>query len=95
MDLEQATESTLAKAAARLLTPLLLSIIAVLLGVLGTQFSGRQAKQGESIEAIDRRTLVMEERMNNVVLAQVQANAREIQQLKTRLDTIERATRTP
>lgn len=95
MDLEKATESTLAKASARLLTPLLLSIIAVLLGVLGASFSKAQTAQGEKIEQIDKRTLVMEERLNTFVLHQVQNNSNEIVELKRRMDQWERTTKTP
>ena len=95
MDLETATESTLAKASARLLTPLLLSIVAVLLGVLGSSFTKTQREQGDQINTIDRRTLVMEERLNNSLLNQVQSNGREIQEIKRRIDIIERASKIP
>jgi hypothetical protein len=88
--LERAAESTLAKAAARILVPLLISIVGTLLLVLASQVRADVAELRDVQNEQGRDIAIIKTRLDTQVLQQVQANTKNIEKIDERVQRIER-----
>ena len=95
MDIEAATESTLAKAITRFVVPLLLSIIGTLLIWLVSDVRSTQAQQKQELQAVsvqvgdvDRKVELINSKVENGLIWR-------ISDLERRLQHVESAARTP
>ncbi|PBJ83713.1 hypothetical protein CMZ84_04280 [Lysobacteraceae bacterium NML93-0399] len=95
MDLQEATDSTLAKAVTRFVVPVLLTIIGTVLGWMVSDVRGNQAQQQQELSAltvklerVDSKVELMNSKVDNGLIWR-------ISELERRLQHVESAARTP
>lgn len=88
--LERAAESTLAKAAARILVPLLVSVVGALLLAMASQMRTDVAQLRDGQNEQGRDIAIIKTRLDTQVLQQVQTNTKNIEKIDERVQRIER-----
>lgn len=95
-------ESTQAKAIARILVPLVTIVCLPLIGFFGIRAFSVLDATVEKVNRIDTRTQVMDERMNNFIVSQIQAESKrndvqdgDLRDHTRRLEQLERTVKLP
>jgi hypothetical protein len=109
MDLQHAADSTTAKVSARILMPIMIGVLTLLVSMLGwlmvrfvntfdaAQLELRQAQGavGIQVNQIDKKVDLMTQRVDQMLIRQVDQNTGSIKEHSQRLDRIERAVKLP
>lgn len=100
--LERAAESSVAKAGARIVTPVLLMFLTALIGWTALRLVSQLDGQGKDIATIKTDLSVVTTRLDAQVIRQVEANSKtndrqdgEIQTLQSQVSRLEGVVRTP
>lgn len=109
MDLELAADSTIAKASARILMPIMIGVLTIALSIVGfllvrswnsfdrslEQFRVSQADMGNQVNTIDKKVSLMSQRVDTMLIRQVEQNSDALKDHEQRLERIERAVPLP
>lgn len=90
--IERAVESTAAKFASRWLVPFLLAALGFFLRATLSDIQAGQSQQAEDIAAIKSDMRVLQTRLDERVIRQVEENTEAIDDLKTRVNRLEKDT---
>lgn len=109
MDLQNAANSDAAKVSARILMPIMIGVLTLLVSMLSwfmvrfvnsyddSQIELRQAQNavGSQVNQIDKKVDLMTQRVDQMLIRQVDQNTGSIKEHSQRLDRIERAVKLP
>lgn len=109
MDLQNAANSDVAKVSARILMPIMIGVLTLLVSMLSwfmvrfvnsyddSQIELRQAQNavGSQVNQIDKKVDLMTQRVDQMLIRQVDQNTGSIKEHSQRLDRIERAVKLP
>lgn len=109
MDLQNAANSDVAKVSARILMPIMIGVLTLLVSMLSwfmvrfvnsyddSQIELRQAQNavGSQVNQIDKKVDLMTQRVDQMLIRQVDQNTGAIKEHSQRLDRIERAVKLP
>ena len=109
MDLEHATESTIAKASARILMPIMVAVLMIVLGICGylivqvlsgvnatvSALQQGQKATGDQVNEIDKKVSLMSQRVDQMLIRQVEQNSDTLKAHEQRLQRIERVVPQP
>ena len=109
MDLEHATNSTIAKASARILMPIMVFVLTIALSIVGyllvrswnnfdkalDQFRVSQENMGTQVNTIDKKVSLMSQRVDTMLIRQVESNSDQLKDHEQRLERIERTVPLP
>lgn len=109
MDLQHAANSDTAKVSARILMPIMVGVLTLLVSMLSwfmvrfvnsydesqSEFRRGQTQVGVQINQLDKKVDLMTQRVDQMLIRQVDQNTGAIKELQQRQDRIERAVKLP
>lgn len=93
--LQSAVESTFAKSAGRLVTPMLLTALLGISTFIGSRLVSQLDDQGHDISKIKGDLVQVSARLDEGVIRQVNDNGKRIDKIEDRVTVLERSVRTP
>lgn len=109
MDIEQAADSTAAKASARILMPVLVAVLTIAMSIIAffvvrlvntfdagmAEVRSGQRDLGEKFTAVDKKVSLMSQRVDEMLIRQVDQNTETLKEHDARLERLERVVPLP